>query len=60
MSDQELFEDLIIVVHRLSDFAAECSARRADCCGVLCSEHQMGIEVMNLEPVIPNPSPMWG
>ena len=60
MSDQELFEDLIIVVHRLGDFAAECSTGGADCHGVLPSEDRMGIKVMNLEPMIPNPSPVWG
>jgi hypothetical protein len=60
MSDQELFEDLIIIVHQPSNFAAECAARRADCRGVLRSKHRMGIKVMNLEPMIPNPSPVWG
>ena len=57
MSDQELFEDLIIVVHRPGNFAAECSTEGADCHGVPHSKHQMGIKVMYLEPMIPDLSP---
>ena len=55
MSDQELFENLIIVVHRPGDFAAECLTGGADCQGVLHTKHQMGIEITDLEPMIQSP-----